>query len=114
MGAEASKASPKSMQRTHMMVEENRVMLFSKSFDPYSMKVKSVLHGLGVRPSVCELDKEFDGEELEDAVASMTGTHTIPSLFINGRFIGGVDDVLSMHYNRDLVPILQEAGAIAY
>ncbi|CAI7788686.1 unnamed protein product [Closterium sp. NIES-53] len=114
MGAEASKASPKSMQRTHMMVEENRVMLFSKSFDPSSMKVKSVLHGLGVRPSVCELDKEYDGEELEDAVASMIGSHTIPALFVNGRFVGGMDDVISMNYNRDLIPILQEAGALAH
>ncbi|CAI5470024.1 unnamed protein product [Closterium sp. NIES-64] len=114
MGAEASKASPKSMQRTHMMVEENRVMLFSKSYDPSSMKVKSVLHGLGVRPSVCELDKEYDGEELEDAVASMIGSHTIPALFVNGRFVGGLDDVISMNYNRDLIPILQEAGALAY
>eukprot|EP00475_Leptophrys_vorax_P033061 TRINITY_DN51688_c0_g1_i3.p1 TRINITY_DN51688_c0_g1~~TRINITY_DN51688_c0_g1_i3.p1 ORF type:complete len:113 (-),score=12.05 TRINITY_DN51688_c0_g1_i3:150-488(-) len=110
MGAEASKASPKALQQTHMMIEENRVMLFSKTFCPYCMKVKSLLNGLGIRPSVCELDKEFDGEEMEGAVFSISGRASLPSLFINGRFIGSCDDVASLHYNGRLIPMLEDAG----
>ena len=30
-----------------------------------------------------------DGDHIQDALMSMTGRHTVPQVFFNGRFIGG-------------------------
>lgn len=111
-GSESTEAGPKALQRARMMVEENRVMLFSRTTCPYCSRVKSLLNSVGVRPSVCEIDKEEDGEEIMSAVYGFAGERTTPALFINGRFIGGCDAVQTCHYNGQLVPILKSAGAL--
>lgn len=45
---------------------------------------------------VCELDKEHDGEELEDAVKDLSGYDTMPVLFIGGHAVGTCDGEYEM------------------
>jgi hypothetical protein len=43
-----------------------------------------------------ELDKRQDGAELQEAVVRMTGHDTVPAIFIEGKFMGGADDMQSL------------------
>ena len=35
-----------------------------------------------------------DGDYIQDALMSMTGRHTVPQVFFNGRFIGGCNGTI--------------------
>ena len=39
-----------------------------------------------------ELDERDDGQDIQDALAEMTGQRTVPSVFIKGTHVGGNDD----------------------
>lgn len=44
-------------------------------------------------PYVVELDEHDMGSALQSALARMTGRKTVPNVLVNGRSIGGGDDV---------------------
>ncbi|PNX92883.1 glutaredoxin c1 [Trifolium pratense] len=54
-----------------------------------------------------------DGGEIQAALADWTGQRTVPNVFIGGKHIGGCDSVLEKHRAGQLVPLLNDAGAIA-
>ncbi|MCI26151.1 glutaredoxin, partial [Trifolium medium] len=56
---------------------------------------------------------EGDGGEIQAALAEWTGQRTVPNVFIGGKHIGGCDSVLEKHRAGQLVPLLNDAGAIA-
>jgi glutaredoxin 3 len=75
-------------------VSTNAVVVFSKSWCPHCRRGKTYLaQGGDKAPKTFELDKRQDGTELQEALASMTGQETVPAIFIEGKFIGGADDV---------------------
>ena len=39
-----------------------------------------------------ELDERDDGQDIQDALAEMTGQRTVPSVFVKGTHVGGNDD----------------------
>ena len=49
----------------------------------------------GIRPVVVELDKREDGFDIQKELRDMTGQTTVPSVWVNGKFIGGSDDTVS-------------------
>jgi glutaredoxin 3 len=71
------------------------VALFSKSYCPYCMRAKRALLRIGITPVVVELDERPDGRDIQVKLLQMTGQRTVPSAWLNGKHIGGGDDVVA-------------------
>ncbi|KAL1347277.1 hypothetical protein HN51_020752 [Arachis hypogaea] len=89
------------------------VVVFSKTYCGYCKRVKDLLTQLSASFKVIELDEEGDGGHIQAALAEWTGQNTVPNVFIGGKHIGGCDSVLEKHRANQLVPLLNDAGAIA-
>jgi len=89
------------------------VVVFSKSYCPFCVRVKQLFEKLGASFKAIEMDVESDGPELQDALKEWTGQRTVPNVFINGKHIGGCDDTMALNNDGKLVALLTEAGAIA-
>jgi hypothetical protein len=48
---------------------------------------------VGIKYEVMELDKTPDGPASQDIMLSMTGGRSVPRVFINGKFIGGGENL---------------------
>ncbi|ETM34213.1 glutaredoxin, variant [Phytophthora nicotianae] len=98
---EASKASI-----TDAIAKE-KVLVFSKTHCPYCARVKGTLDVLDAKYEVVELDTRDDGAEIQSLLLDITGQRTVPNVFINGKHIGGCDDVMVLHAKSELVPMLE-------
>ncbi|CAI5506113.1 unnamed protein product [Closterium sp. Naga37s-1] len=94
------------------IIEENAVVVFSKTFCPYCVRVKQILAKLKAKFKAIELDHDPEGAAMQQALAQMTGQRTVPSVFINQQHIGGCDDTDALNRQGKLVPLLQAAGAV--
>eukprot|EP00873_Tetraselmis_striata_P020961 jgi/Tetstr1/441225/TSEL_029481.t1 len=96
-----------------MITEKNNanpVMVYSKTYCPFCMEVKSLFSKLGVDATVVELDSLADGNEVQGALSSVSGSSTVPQVFIGGEFLGGCDDTMSAHRSGKLMTMLEGAG----
>eukprot|EP01127_Copromyxa_protea_P012288 TRINITY_DN3186_c0_g1_i1.p1 TRINITY_DN3186_c0_g1~~TRINITY_DN3186_c0_g1_i1.p1 ORF type:complete len:139 (+),score=25.16 TRINITY_DN3186_c0_g1_i1:64-480(+) len=83
-------------------IEENKVVIFSKTSCPYCHKAKDLFRSLGVKFQAVELDTMPDGREIQNLLADVTKQGTVPSIWVNGKFIGGCDDAHALHRSRQL------------
>ncbi|KAK8915923.1 Glutaredoxin-C1 [Platanthera zijinensis] len=101
------------MDRVRKLGSLRAVVIFSASSCCMCHTVKSLLHDLGVSPSVYELDEEPRGKEMEKALAKLLDrSPPVPAVFIGGKLIGSTDIIMSLHLSGKLVPLLREAGAL--
>jgi glutaredoxin len=75
-------------------INENDVMIFSKSWCPYCKKAKEALRSANIDFHSIELDKIANGEEIEKALIDKTQQETVPNIFIKQQHIGGCDKTL--------------------
>jgi glutaredoxin 3 len=126
-------------QKVEQLVEENAVVVFSESGCCMCHVVKRLLCSLGVSPTVHELDHHADGAYMEKALrlleaepppppstqnnnnrkinsnrssSAADDTAAVPTVFVGGKLLGGLDKVLATHVSGDLVPQLKQAGAL--
>ena len=88
------------------------MVVYSKSWCPYCLRVKGLFLELGAEAKVIELDEVIEGAEVQDALLSITGVRTVPQVFVGGDFVGGCDDTEAAHRAGQLVPLLDAAGAL--
>lgn len=100
------------MERVSKMVSEKPVVIFSKSSCCMSHTVRSLFCDFGVNPMVYELDEISRGREIEQALSRLGCNPTVPAVFIGGEFVGGANEVMSLHLKRSLKPMLKRAGAL--
>ncbi|GLJ13758.1 hypothetical protein SUGI_0219600 [Cryptomeria japonica] len=101
------------VERVRKLVEEDAVVLFSKSGCCISVAAKALLSTLGAHPTVHQLDKEDDGEEMEGALLTMLADPpAVPAVFIGRKLVGGMEQLMSCHITGSLLPLLKEAGAL--
>ncbi|CAI7745017.1 unnamed protein product [Closterium sp. NIES-54] len=100
------------MKDIRQIIEENAVVVFSKTYCPYCVRVKQILAKLKAKFKAIELDHDPEGAAMQQALAQMTGQRTVPSVFINGQHIGGCDDTDALNRQGKLVPLLEAAGAV--
>jgi len=93
-------------------IENNKVVIFSKSYCPYCTKVKALFKSLSVPVTVLELDERDDGAGIQDAILKQFGARTVPQVFVGGERIGGNDDTQALHQRGGLVPKLKAAAAL--
>lgn len=122
-----------------MLTETTTVIIFSKSYCPYSKRAKALLletYTISPTPYVVELDlmnkpiprpahqhhlTEDDGEggdapqptigrKLQDLLASLTGRRTVPNIMINAQSLGGSDDIARLHAEGTLADEIKKLG----
>ncbi|KAK2442901.1 glutaredoxin [Trifolium repens] len=101
------------LNKAKEIASSSPVVVFSKTYCGYCNRVKALLKQLGATYKVLELDTESDGGDIQAALAEWTGQRTVPNVFIGGKHIGGCDSVLEKHHAGQLIPLLNDAGAIA-
>lgn len=57
-----------------------------------------------------ELDHEELGPGLQNALQKSTGRRTVPNVLINGKSIGGGDDIQALHDTGKLIDKFQAMG----
>ena len=89
------------------------VTIFSKSHCPYSAKAKSILRNkylITPTPQVIELNLHPTGADLQHLLGEMTGRYSVPNVMVNGRSIGGGDDVAALDRKGELIETVRSVG----
>lgn len=89
------------------------VIIFSKSYCPYSRKAKDILlekYTIDPAPYVVELDQHKLGPQLQSRLAELTGRKTVPNVLINAISIGGGDDIADLDVKKTLATKIKDLG----
>lgn len=89
------------------------VLILSKSYCPHSKKAKGILlekYAIYPAPHVVELDQHPLGQKIQDKLAVLTGRRTVPNIMINGKSIGGGDEITALDSQKALVEKIQTYG----
>ncbi|XP_049404776.1 glutaredoxin-C1-like [Solanum stenotomum] len=109
----SSSSSSDPLERVIRLASGSAVVIFSMSTCCMCHAVKRLFCGMGVHPTVYELDQDPKGKEMERALSRLLGNSPgVPVVFIGGKLIGAMDRVMASHINGTLVPLLKEAGAL--
>ncbi|KAG6578357.1 Glutaredoxin-C1, partial [Cucurbita argyrosperma subsp. sororia] len=101
------------IERIERLAAENAVVIFSISTCCMCHAIKRLFCGMGVNPTVHELDEDPRGGEMEKALMTLLGTSSaVPVVFIGGKLVGAMDRVMASHISGTLVPLLKDAGAL--
>ncbi|TBU31704.1 thioredoxin-like protein [Dichomitus squalens] len=92
--------------------EQYPLVVFSKTYCPYSQKAKALLNSYGITPppKVVELNVRSDGPQVQAILARLTGRRTVPNIILKGSSLGGSDDITKLHNEHRLQRLLEEAG----
>lgn len=91
-------------QRIDGLLEENGVVVFSKSWCPYCAKAKALLQAEGFGFVAVELDllPQEESDEMLTTLGQMTGARTVPRIFSSGESLGGCDDLVALQRSGQL------------
>uniref|UniRef100_A0A8C4EY33 thioredoxin-disulfide reductase (NADPH) n=1 Tax=Dicentrarchus labrax TaxID=13489 RepID=A0A8C4EY33_DICLA len=92
--------------RIQLLIDSNQVLVFSKSYCPFCVKVKDLFKELKVECNVVELDLIEDGTNYQEMLLEMTGQKTVPNVFINKTHLGGCDKTMQAHKDGSLQQLL--------
>jgi len=84
-----------------------KVEIYTTQFCPYCVRAKSLLRKRGV--AFEEIDAS-DPEVREQMIERAGGRRTVPEIFINGRIIGGYDELKALDDASQLDPLLAQPG----
>ena len=89
-------ASDSAKKQIESLVSAHKVQIFSKSYCPYCRRAKGIFDDAGIPYNALELDQAPNGAEIQSTLAGITGQRTVPSVWINGKFVGGSDKVAEL------------------
>lgn len=81
-----------------------KIEVFTKFFCPYCSRAKALLDRKGVEYQ--EIDLTMDRAGFDAMVARAGGARTVPQIFIDGKHIGGSDDMAALDARGGLDPLL--------
>jgi len=94
-------------ERVTQLLKDNKVVVFSKSFCPFCVKVKALFDSIPVEYKALELDLiGEDGVAVQEALFEKTKQKTVPNVFVNGKHVGGCDDTIQAHKDGRLAELL--------
>lgn len=85
-----------------------KVEIYSSPFCGYCARAKSLLSRKGV--DYVDLDVLADSALREEMVARAGGRTSVPQIFIDGRHVGGCDDIHALDAAGKLDPLLKGAA----
>jgi glutaredoxin 3 len=80
-----------------------KVEIYTTPYCPYCLRAKALLSRKGV--SYTEVDVTGDHEKRR-WLLQVTGQRTVPQVFIDGRSMGGYDDIAALDRAGKLDPLL--------
>jgi len=95
------------------ILKRSPIIIFSKSTCPHSRRAKGILlekYSIVPAPFVVELDLHPLGPGLQAHLAKTTGRKTVPNILINGKSIGGGDEVAELDARRTLIDKVKTMG----
>lgn len=81
-----------------------KVEIYTKAWCPYCVRALKLLAGKGV--AVEEHDITMGGPSRVEMIQRSDGRTTVPQVFIDGRHIGGSDDLAALDRQGGLDPLL--------
>ncbi|KAK4047246.1 Glutaredoxin [Microbotryomycetes sp. JL201] len=87
-------------------INNNHIVVFSKSYCPYCKRAKALLDSLGEQYEAIELDLMDEGSDWQAYLADKTGQRTVPNIFIDGQGVGGSSDLQAKHDSGELKKLL--------
>ncbi|EIM81300.1 thioredoxin-like protein [Stereum hirsutum FP-91666 SS1] len=100
--------------RRRVLDGEVPVVVFSKTYCPYSKGAKTLLakYDLSPAPHIVELDLRDDAPLLKTLLTRLTGRGTVPNIILKGRSIGGFDTLNELHRDGKLKGVFEKAGVV--
>jgi len=83
---------------------EPRILVYSTPFCGYCGAAKRLLTAKGAEYT--EIDVMMDPERRQEMLTKSGGRRTVPQIFIDGRHIGGFDELNALDKAGDLDPLL--------
>ena len=71
-----------------------KVEIYTKMTCPYCFRAKALLKQKGVEPE--EIAVDLGGEQKQQMLQRAGGRMTVPQIFIDGRHVGGCDDLFEL------------------
>ena len=87
-----------------MTVAASRIIVYSTPFCGYCGAAKRLLTDKGAEYT--EIDVMFDPEQRRKMIEESGGRRTVPQIFIDGRHIGGFDDLSALDASGELDDLL--------
>lgn len=83
-----------------------KVEVYSTAYCPFCVRAKALLKSKGV--AFTEIDVSHDSVLREKMVELAGGRRTVPEIFINGKIIGGYDELRALDLAGKLDQMLAE------
>lgn len=98
--------------RLKALRQEYPLVVFSKSYCPYSTRAKRLLetYDLSPAPKIIEVDLRADASYIKTLLTRLTYHSTFPNVILHGRSLGGSDDLMQLHEEDQLRQVLEKAG----
>ena len=87
---------------------EPRILIYTTPFCGYCAAAKRLLTKKGAE--FTEIDVMMDSAQRQEMLAKSNGRRTVPQIFIDGRHIGGFDDLSALDKAGELDPLLTAAA----
>ena len=81
-----------------------KIELYVKATCPYCIRARRLLDAKGVEYEAYAAD--FGSPRREEMIQRSKGRTTVPQIFIDGRHIGGCDDLFALEYEGRLNDLL--------
>ena len=88
-----------------------KIEIYSGPFCGYCMRAKALLKNKGL--NYTEYDIYADTDKREEMMQRTGGARSIPQIYINGRHVGGSDELHALSNNGELDDWLQDETAAA-
>ncbi|TGJ87676.1 hypothetical protein E0Z10_g1113 [Xylaria hypoxylon] len=95
------------------ILERSPVVIFSKTYCPYSKKAKGILlekYIIEPAPYIVELNEHPLGAKLQTLLAEKTGRKTVPNIMIHGKSVGGSDEIAGLDTRKTLIDKFKSVG----
>lgn len=85
-----------------------KVLMYTTAVCPYCVRAEQLLH----RKGITEIEKvRVDLQpELRAEMMQKTGRRTVPQIYINGKHVGGFDDLAELNVAGELDELLAKSG----
>jgi glutaredoxin 3 len=80
------------------------IEIYVKTACAYCFRAKRLLDSKGVQYEETVVD--FGGPERQEMIQRANGRTTVPQIFIDGRHIGGCDDLMALEMAGGLDPLI--------
>ena len=84
-----------------------KIEIYTTPICPYCARAKGLLEDKGV--GFQEIDVFMDSGQRETMRERAGGRNTVPQIFIDGKHIGGCDELVALERSGRLDPLLQSA-----